>query len=150
MGMTAERVSDYAGPGHDRIVFTLGLAAQGTAGLDHVLVAAPPGSEAQARRFYGELLGLTEVEKPATLERPGVWFALGDRQLHIGAYEDFEPARRAHPGLRLTPADLDAVAARLSAAGAAVRWDGRLTDRRRFYTDDPWGNRLELLAYGEG
>jgi hypothetical protein len=33
-------------------------------GLDHVQVAAPQGCEAEARCFYGELLGLVEVEKP--------------------------------------------------------------------------------------
>src|SRR4051812_35183287 len=30
-------------------------------GLDHVQVAAPPGCEGDARRFYGGLLGLAEV-----------------------------------------------------------------------------------------
>ena len=35
-------------------------------GLDHVQVAAPrtPGTEEQARAFYGGLLGLREIEKP--------------------------------------------------------------------------------------
>jgi hypothetical protein len=46
--------------------------------LDHVQIAAPAGCEGQARRFYGTLLGLAELEKPAPLEpRGGVWFALG-------------------------------------------------------------------------
>ena len=36
-------------------------------GIDHVQLAAPPGSEAEARRFFGELLGLAELPKPAPL-----------------------------------------------------------------------------------
>ena len=31
-------------------------------GLDHVQVAAPPGSESAARRYYGGLLGLAEIQ----------------------------------------------------------------------------------------
>ncbi len=47
-------------------------------GIDHVQLAAPAGCEAEARRFYGELLGLAEVSKPATLAgRGGVWFQAG-------------------------------------------------------------------------
>ena len=109
--------------------------------LDHVQVAAPPGCEAEARRFYGELLGLPEVEKPEALRaRGGVWFD----QLHIGVEEEFQPARKAHPALRAD--DLDALAERLTAAGARVQWDDALPGIRRFYTSDPWGNRIELLA----
>jgi hypothetical protein len=43
----------------------------GIVGLDHVQVAAPPGCEPEARRFFGELLGLTEVEKPELLRARG-------------------------------------------------------------------------------
>ena len=78
--------------------------------------------------------------------RGGVWFALGDAQLHIGVEAQFRPARKAHPALRIDGATLDALARRLADAGAAVRWDEELPDVRRFFTDDPWGNRLELLA----
>jgi GNAT superfamily N-acetyltransferase len=148
MGMSAESVRDYAGPGHDRVVFTRRLQdAAAVRDLDHVLMAAPSGCEAEARRFYGDLLGLSEISRPPTLNRPGVWFEMGEQQLHIGAYADFRPATRAHPGLRTSSEELDATATRLAGAGVDVRWDERLTDRRRFYTDDPWGNRLELLAY---
>jgi catechol 2,3-dioxygenase-like lactoylglutathione lyase family enzyme len=34
-------------------------------GLDHVQLAMPPGQEEEARHFYGGLLGLEEVKKPA-------------------------------------------------------------------------------------
>ena len=104
-------------------------------------MAAPPGCEDAAREFYGGLLGLVEVSKPEPLQaRGGVWF----EQLHIGVEQDFAPARKAHPALRVD--DLDAVAARLSAAGREVQWDDALPGIRRFYTADPWGNRVELLG----
>jgi catechol 2,3-dioxygenase-like lactoylglutathione lyase family enzyme len=117
--------------------------------IDHVQLAAPAGCEAEARRFYGELLGLAEIEKPASLAaRGGAWFALGGgRELHIGVEEPFVPARKAHPALRLADSDeLDRLAARLESAGSLVAWDDALSGVRRFYTEDPWGNRLELLA----
>lgn len=117
--------------------------------LDHVQVAAPAGCEADARRFYGELLGLVEAEKPAALEpRGGVWFALGaGAQLHVGVAEDFAPAVKAHPGLRIaTIARLEMLGRRLAAVGAPVVWDSALPGVHRFFTADPFGNRLELLA----
>jgi ribosomal-protein-serine acetyltransferase len=118
-------------------------------GLDHVQVAAPVGSEGEARRFYGDLLGLSELEKPEALQvRGGVWFACGAQQLHVGVVDDFSPARKAHPALRVSRADLNAIAERLAAAGSSVQWDDAIPDTRRFYTADPWGNRIELLATG--
>lgn len=116
-------------------------------GLDHVQIAAPPGCEREARRFFGDLLGLAEVEKPEALrERGGVWFALGPQQLHVGVQEQFSPARKAHPALRVLPSELDILAKRLAAAGAKIVWDDELPGTRRFYSEDPWGNRIELIA----
>jgi catechol 2,3-dioxygenase-like lactoylglutathione lyase family enzyme len=117
-------------------------------GLDHVQVAAPPGCEAEARRFYGELLGLEEIAKPEPLRAAGgAWFSLGAQQLHVGVAEPFTAAAKAHPALAVAgEPELRALAERLAAAGAPVRWDDRLPDAARFYTHDPWGNRLELLA----
>ncbi|HEY1569612.1 MAG TPA: VOC family protein [Solirubrobacteraceae bacterium] len=119
--------------------------------LDHVQMAAPAGCELQARRFYGEMLGLVEIEKPAGLAgRGGAWFKLAaGAQLHVGVADDFSPAVRAHPGLRIgTVARLEMLARRLAAVGAPVVWDSRLPGVRRFFTADPFGNRLELLAIG--
>jgi catechol 2,3-dioxygenase-like lactoylglutathione lyase family enzyme len=131
--------------GHDRQLEPIELV-----GLDHVQVAAPAGSEASARRFYGELLGMSELPKPATLQvRGGVWFACGAQQLHVGIAEPFAPAAKAHPALAVRAGDLDRLAERLAEAGCAVQWDDAIPGTRRFYTADPWGNRLELVATGE-
>lgn len=116
-------------------------------GLDHVQVAAPPGGETEARRFYGEVLGLVEVEKPEALRaRGGVWFNCGRHQLHVGVSDDFAPARKAHPALAAGLGDLDRVAERLAAAGCSVQWDDAIPGQRRFFTADPWGNRIELVG----
>jgi catechol 2,3-dioxygenase-like lactoylglutathione lyase family enzyme len=122
--------------------------------LDHVQVAAPPACEAAARAFYGGLLGLAECEKPAALrDRGGVWFALaGGAALHVGVVASgFEAATKAHPALRARdePA-LRALAATLEHAGVPVRWPHPPEPlpgvTARFFTDDPWGNRVELLC----
>src|SRR4249919_2219313 len=112
------------------------------AALDHVQVMMPKGREDEARAFYAGLLGLTEVEKPEPMRaNGGVWFAEG---IHVSGEEGFSAARRAHPALRVD--DVDALAATLAAAGCAVEWDERWPGVRRFYTRDPFGNRLELLS----
>jgi catechol 2,3-dioxygenase-like lactoylglutathione lyase family enzyme len=112
------------------------------AALDHVQVMMPEGAEDEARAFYAGLLCLTEVEKPEPMRASGgVWFAEG---IHVSGEEGFSPPRRAHPALRVD--DLDRLAATLAAAGCTVEWDERWPGVRRFYTRDPFGNRVELLA----
>jgi len=117
-------------------------------GIDHVQVAAPAGSDDEARRFYGDLLGLPELVKPPLLlaRGGGVWFACGAQQLHVGISEPFAPADKAHPAFQVRLAELDALATRLTEAGAPVRWDDAIPGVRRFYTADPWGNRIELVG----
>jgi len=87
---------------------------------------------------------MQEIPKPATLAaRGGVWFRLGEGELHLGIEEPFRPARKAHPAFEV--ADLEGLRQRLEKAGAPVRTDELLPGRRRFYTDDPFGNRLEFI-----
>jgi catechol 2,3-dioxygenase-like lactoylglutathione lyase family enzyme len=115
----------------------------GFVGIHHVQVAAPAGSEPVLREFYGGVLGLTEVDKPAELAgRGGAWFRSGPVELHLGVEEPYAPARKAHPALVVD--DLDALAERLEAAGHPVE-RGTLPGFRRFHTSDPHGNRLEFL-----
>ena len=111
--------------------------------IDHVQIAAPQGCEIEARRFFGGLLGMREIEKPEPLRaRGGCWFKAGSRQLHIGIEDPFRPASKAHPAFAVS--DVRALFAVLEAAGVRCTWDEALEGVRRFYTHDPWGNRLEF------
>ncbi|MEU4203455.1 glyoxalase [Streptomyces sp. NPDC039022] len=114
-------------------------------GLDHVQLAAPPGSETVLRAFYGGILGLREIPKPPSLAaRGGCWFEAGPTtQLHLGIDPDFRPARKAHPALRVT--GIRAHATRLTRHDITVTWDDTLPGHHRFYAHDPVGNRLEFL-----
>jgi catechol 2,3-dioxygenase-like lactoylglutathione lyase family enzyme len=113
-------------------------------GLDHVQLAAPPGSEPRLREFYAGVLGMRELVKPPVpAGRGGCWFAAGSAVLHLGVEEDFRPARKAHPGIRVTA--IDDFAKALGGKGVAVVWDGDLPGHARFYCQDPVGNRLEFL-----
>jgi catechol 2,3-dioxygenase-like lactoylglutathione lyase family enzyme len=117
--------------------------------IDHLQISAPKGCEADARRFFGDLLGLQEIEKPAPLRtRGGCWFRVGSRQLHIGVEEPFRPATKAHPAFSVP--DIDALFALLTHHGVPCNWDEALPGVRRFYANDPWGNRLEFTQRSSG
>lgn len=112
--------------------------------LHHVQLAIPEAGEDDARPFYGAALGMTEVEKPPALAaRGGCWFRGDGCEVHLGVEADFRPARKAHPALLVD--GLDALAERLQTHGIEVRWDDEFPGYRRFYADDPFGNRLEFL-----
>jgi catechol 2,3-dioxygenase-like lactoylglutathione lyase family enzyme len=121
------------------------MAEQHIGGLHHVQLSMPAGGEAQARVFYGSLLGLAEIAKPARLAaRGGVWFQCGSIQLHLGVDADFVPAKKAHPGLLV--GSLPELIAALTASGHEVKYDTeRLAGFDRAFTADPFGNRIELL-----
>jgi catechol 2,3-dioxygenase-like lactoylglutathione lyase family enzyme len=113
-------------------------------GIDHVQVAIPPGSEDAARAFYRDLLGMTELAKPAALAgRGGCWFVAGSAVLHLGVEAQFSPARKAHPAFLVTA--LDALFDLLTEHGhRGTRADGELPGVRRFHVADPLGNRIEF------
>lgn len=109
--------------------------------IDHVQLAIPPGGEAEARRFYGEVLGLVEVPKPEPMRaRGGLWFQAGPVQIHLGIEPEMRPSVKAHPALVVD--DLDAYRARLG-----DNWTDAddLPGTRRGHTRDPFGNRIELV-----
>jgi catechol 2,3-dioxygenase-like lactoylglutathione lyase family enzyme len=112
--------------------------------IDHVQLAMPAGGESEARRFYGEVLGLAEIPKPPGLAgRGGAWFRSGPVELHLGVEPEFQPARKAHPALRVE--GLTTVIVRCVKAGHPVERDVPLPGRERIHVADPFGNRLELL-----
>lgn len=116
-------------------------------GLHHVQVVVPAGTEERVRGYYGGVLGMPEIpQPPAIAARGGVWFAVGDQELHVGVEEPFRPALKAHPCFLV--ADVDAAGEAVAADGGEVRWDEQIPGVRRFHTDDPFGNRVEVRQAG--
>ena len=117
--------------------------------IDHVQIAIPPGGEPAARGFFVGLLGMSEEEKPASLaSRGGCWFRAARVHLHCGVESPFQPQRKAHAAFLVS--DLNALVEKLAEAGSPIRWDESVAGRRRLYTDDPFGNRLEFISSGHG
>ncbi len=119
----------------------------GIQSIDHVQLTMPPlqDSEDRARGFYGDVLGMKEIERPpgALRKLRTVWFRSGTAELHITEEADFRPARKGHPAL--VTDDLDELAQRCEESRLAVTWDQRYPGMRRFYVLDPFGNRLEVM-----
>ena len=112
--------------------------------IHHVQLACPRGSEELSRHFYRDILGFAELTKPPILAaRGGCWFRGHGIEIHLGVEQDFRPARKAHPGLLVL--NLDGWASALASAGFPVKFDEEFPGMRRFYSEDPHGNRLEFL-----
>jgi len=99
----------------------------------------------RAEAFYGGLLGLTKIER--SLKFPGLWYQLGDSQLHLIA-SDALPTGANHtkwgrrPHLALAIANLDAAVAQLTAAQYPLQMSA--SGRRALFVQDPDGNVIEL------
>ena len=119
--------------------------------LDHVQLAMPKGEEAAARHFYGDVLGLVEVEKPEPLTASGgCWFSssgISKIDIHLGVLTPFVPSTKGHPAFRVK--DLEAAKRAFAEADIRITPDSRLPNVRRFYVNDPFGNRIEILQDGD-
>ena len=113
--------------------------------IDHVQLAMPAGEESKARAFFIEILGFTEIPKPAELaKRGGAWFQSENVQLHIGVENDFRPARKAHPAFIVD--DLVSLISRAQRAGYETDTSQPPLDGyKRAHVFDPFGNRIELM-----
>jgi len=115
-------------------------------GIDHVQITVPTNAVDKARSFYCGVLGLREVEKPASLQaRGGFWLQVGDRQVHVGTEDGVaRHATKAH--IAYAVADVAAWRARLAAAGVEILDGIPIPGRDRFEFRDPFGNRVELIG----
>lgn len=114
-------------------------------GLHHAQITVPTGMEEDARRFYCGVLGLPEVEKPASLAgRGGLWLQVGGQQVHVGTEEGAErAATKAH--LAYLVDDLDAWRERLAGEGIEALEGVPIPGYARFEFRDPFGNRVEMI-----
>lgn len=112
--------------------------------IDHVQVAIPVGAEDLARRFYVDVLELTEVPKPTSMAtRGGAWFEAGAVRVHVGPEDPFVPAHKAHPAMTLYGL-VDFVEQR----GLDATWNDEIDGVVRCHVSDPFGNRIELIEAG--
>jgi catechol 2,3-dioxygenase-like lactoylglutathione lyase family enzyme len=116
--------------------------------LHHVQLSVPAGAEDECRRFWVDTLGFLELRKPPELAaRGGIWVRADNLEIHLGVEADFQPARKAHPGILV--ADLDALGRHFQSRGVDITWDDSFPGFRRFYATDNCGNRLEFLQRRE-
>jgi catechol 2,3-dioxygenase-like lactoylglutathione lyase family enzyme len=119
--------------------------------VQHVSLPVPETSEAfdAARRFYGDVLGLREILRPPALPGTGIWYAVGDQELHLfsePAGVAVNPQSRRHPCFEVD--DVGALRAHLDAAGVTTRdHDGEIPGRPRFFAVDPFDNTLEFVHF---
>lgn len=113
--------------------------------LDHIQICIPIGMEDRARTFYSKILGLTEIEKPKSLKsNGGLWYKLGDIELHIGVEEMSEYKSKRHPGIEVS--QLMEVRGYLEDAGVRTYDEKAIPSTQRFTFFDPFGNRIEFLS----
>jgi catechol 2,3-dioxygenase-like lactoylglutathione lyase family enzyme len=113
--------------------------------LHHVNVTVPAELEAATKNFYGCVLGLEQVPKPAAARQSGAWYQIGATQLHLSVdNEEAGPLSSRH--ICFAVSDLSAVEKRFRDAGVEIIPDPRpISNRPRFYVRDPGGNQLEIV-----
>ncbi|QBD78472.1 glyoxalase [Ktedonosporobacter rubrisoli] len=117
--------------------------------LQHTSLPFPPGAQDQARAFYGGVLGLEEKPTPTTIaHHKVVWFGAGDSEMELHLFPDSEhpahPQERRHICLEVE--DLDAFRHKLEAAGCSIDEEDPIPHRPRFFSRDPFGNRIEFTS----
>ncbi|MDB5173118.1 MAG: bleomycin resistance protein [Phycisphaerales bacterium] len=110
--------------------------------IEHVAIDVTDVTRAKA--FYGGVLGLKEIPRPASFTFGGAWYQVGPEVLHLVSRPDNFPEAPHH--FCLWVAHLHDAARRVEAAGYAVVWDTRykIPGVDRFFTRDPDGNRVEF------
>ena len=114
--------------------------------IHHVNVTVPKSLEDAAKHFYGVVMGLEEVAKPADSRgRGGTWYQLGPLQLHLSIEKPFDQNCVSKRHVCYTVSNLAAAEERFRSAGVEILPDDMPTPGwSRFYVRDPGGNRLEI------
>ncbi len=111
--------------------------------IDHIHFCVPPERLEDARRFYTEIIGLQQTERPDHLfSTPGYWFNIGNAALHIGV-EPSLPRSTRHTAFEVI--DVDAAREHLENNNVEIVEEPQIPGRKRFAFIDPFGNRIELL-----
>lgn len=111
--------------------------------LNHIQICIPTGKEAEARKFYCDILGLKEIDKPENLKKNGgFWLSIADIELHIGTENVINKSKR-HPAFEVN--GLENIKEEMKAQHIRIKEDKPLPNFNRFSFFDPFNNRIELL-----
>ena len=117
--------------------------------LQHISIEIEAGREDEARRFYGEALGLKEKRRPMGLkDRPLIWYDIGEGEdeIHLIRMDKSAftgPRREDH--LCIEVDDIEAMRVHLKRLDVPVQETSVIDNRPRFFVTDPFGNRIELV-----
>lgn len=113
--------------------------------IHHAQITIPAGSEKAARDFYCGVLGLMEIEKPASLQqRGGFWLQVGATQVHVGTEAGVDRAKtKAHLAYQVD--DVAAWRSKLEAHNIEMADSIPIEGFERFEFRDPFGNRVEFI-----
>ena|SRR5438128_7644753 len=99
----------------------------------------------RSRRFYRDVLGLKEINKPRTFDFVVLWFDLGNMHIHLLLKDQPDTISPRHFALRVA----DAVSARryFREQGLAIQETTLIPGADRFFIHDPDGNRIEIIQW---
>lgn len=110
---------------------------------DHIHICVPAERLEEARVFYKDVMGLKQIERPKELDASrGLWFAIGDIELHIGV-EPHKFNTRRHTAFEVE--NVKRARAFLLQMGVDIVEEPYIPGRERFAFIDPFGNKMELL-----
>lgn len=110
---------------------------------DHVNICVPPEKLEEARAFYTDVIGLTQIIRPDHLfNTPGYWFDIGDIQLHIGVEP---PKAQSARHIAFEIKNIDDAVKLFEKHNVNLLHEPEIPGRKRFAFLDPFGNRMELL-----
>ena len=116
---------------------------------DHVQLAFPAGGLDKMRQFFVEVMGMLEEARPPSLQkREGAWFRKDTCIIHVGVDPNFQPQKKAH--IAIIVSDIEEFARKIDEHGYEVYWESSIENVKRFFTEDPFGNRLEFIRDGDG
>ena len=117
----------------------------GAISFNHVNVTVPAELEDAAKRFYGSVVGLSEIPKPVgSRQNMGAWYQLGELQLHLSVENSEQRISDRHVGYEV--ADIKTAESAFMNAGVEIIPDKRpMAGQSRFYVRDPGGNLLEII-----
>ena len=113
-------------------------------GLQHVQLSVEPSDFDRSFDFYTRLVGMPQIHDPFAAPGKGFWVGAGEQSIHIRVETGIARDKtRAHPAVIVN--DLAACQWGLEAEGFPIFPQPKLAGFDRFHTNDPSGNRLEIM-----